>query len=142
MDRYETLKLETKENEENKKKEIKEKDEKKEIEDIEEERKDNNLKLKDKILSSTNENNKCFRKNSIERNYYKKLNHTVLGSIAEVQKENKANIENNINKYVVEYSKQFDDMTFRKKDRKYEFTTKEYKDNLVKMRQNILKLNP
>lgn len=125
--------------------EIKEKEKEGKIKEIEYEELiddlNKNLKIK-KSPSTATERRKFFMRNKFDKNYYKKLNHAVLGSIAEVQLENKRNIENKIKEYVSEYNKQFEDMTFRKKDRKYEHSTQEYRDYLAQMREDVLNLNP
>ena len=69
------------------------------------------------------------------------MSHAVLGSIAEIQKENKEDIFYKIKEYVNEYNKQYEDMTFRKKDRIYDHMTDEYKEHLAKLRSGILNLN-
>jgi hypothetical protein len=93
---------------------------------------------KNENIPNIKNNIEFFPKKYSDKNYFKKCNHAVLGSIADIQLENKKIIENKIKEYVQEYNKQFDDMTFRKKDRKYNHTSKEYIQYLAEMRNNII----
>lgn len=127
---------------ENKIKEIKEIKESKNEEKEELEEDVYKINKSDKNVSTAGKKQEFFKRNSYVKNYYMKMNQAVLGSMSEVQLENRNNIEVRIKEYVEEYNKQFDDMTFRKKDRKYEYSSKEFKEYLAQMRTNVINLNP
>lgn len=80
-------------------------------------------------------------KNCVDKNHFKAQNHAVIKAFAEVQKENLEIIEKKINDYVQEYNKRFVDLSFKKRKDGFVETT-EYRDNLQKMREEILNLNP
>lgn len=88
-----------------------------------------------------NENKGFVLKNSIDKNHFKAQNHAVIKAIAEVQKENLEIIEKKINEYVDEYNKRFVDFSFKKKNEKF-VVTGDYKENVKKMREEIIKINP
>lgn len=101
-----------------------------------------NKKKSDFNNNGLNDENKGFSyKNSVSKNHFKVQNHAVIGAFAEAQTQNLEIIEKKINEYVEEYNKRFVDFSF-KKNKSISVVNEEYKENLKKMREHILKLNP
>ncbi len=91
---------------------------------------------------NSNSNTRNYKLNySIDKNHFKVQNHAVIKAITEIQKENLELIKTKITDYVQEYNKRFTDFTFKKKRENF-IETNEYKENMKKMRQEILNINP